>query len=359
MAPSLFILTTLISFALFATFAEEAQVPAMFVFGDSLFDPGNNNNLATLAKANYFPNGIDFPEGATGRYCNGGTVVDYLSNLLGLQIIPPYNNPEIKAHDMLQGVNFASAASGILDDTGRFYGERFSMDSQIQNFGRILEELSSVLENRTEDYIGRSLFFVSMGSNDYINNFLLPISKTARLYAPESYAELLIHEYRRQLKELYDLGGRKFLIGGVGPLGCIPNQIGNSPNASDTCVESTNILVLQFNTNLKVMLDDLNRSLRGSYFLFWDVYSKSMEIITDYLRYGFKYPLTACCGAGRSKGQIICLPVLPLECQNRDDYIFWDPYHPTARFNSIAAEVAYNGTLQPSFPRNAMQLALL
>lgn len=57
-----------------------AQVPAMFVFGDSLTDPGNNNNLVTLAKANYYPNGIDFPLGATGRYCNGGTMADHLGN---------------------------------------------------------------------------------------------------------------------------------------------------------------------------------------------------------------------------------------------------------------------------------------
>ena len=50
----------------------------MFVFGDSLVDPGNNNNLTTFAKANYKPNGIDFPAGATGRFCNGGTVADHL-----------------------------------------------------------------------------------------------------------------------------------------------------------------------------------------------------------------------------------------------------------------------------------------
>lgn len=54
------------------------QVPAMFVFGDSLIDPGNNNNLTTFAKANYEPNGVDFPEGVTGRFCNGGTVADHL-----------------------------------------------------------------------------------------------------------------------------------------------------------------------------------------------------------------------------------------------------------------------------------------
>lgn len=74
------------------------------------------------------------------------------------------------------------------------------MDSQIQNFKRILEELSSVLVNGTDDYIGRSFFLVSMGSNDYINNFLFPLSETASMYTAESYAELLISEYSRQLK---------------------------------------------------------------------------------------------------------------------------------------------------------------
>jgi hypothetical protein len=52
------------------------MVPAMFVFGDSLIDNGNNNNLPTFAKANYFPYGIDFNGGPTGRFCNGYTMVD-------------------------------------------------------------------------------------------------------------------------------------------------------------------------------------------------------------------------------------------------------------------------------------------
>ena len=37
------------------------QVPCFFIFGDSLSDNGNNNNLVTKAKANYQPYGIDFP----------------------------------------------------------------------------------------------------------------------------------------------------------------------------------------------------------------------------------------------------------------------------------------------------------
>lgn len=51
-------------------------VPCYFVFGDSLVDSGNNNNLATDAKVNYWPYGIDFPKGPTGRFCNGRTIAD-------------------------------------------------------------------------------------------------------------------------------------------------------------------------------------------------------------------------------------------------------------------------------------------
>lgn len=47
-------------------------IPAVFVFGDSTVDTGNNNNLITLAKSNFPPYGKDFMGGiATGRFSNG------------------------------------------------------------------------------------------------------------------------------------------------------------------------------------------------------------------------------------------------------------------------------------------------
>lgn len=56
-------------------------VPAMFIFGDSLIDNGNNNNLPSFAKANYYPYGIDFSAGPTGRFSNGYTIVDVVGGL--------------------------------------------------------------------------------------------------------------------------------------------------------------------------------------------------------------------------------------------------------------------------------------
>lgn len=54
------------------------QVPCFFIFGDSLVDNGNNNRILTLARANYYPYGIDFPQGSTGRFTNGRTTVDFI-----------------------------------------------------------------------------------------------------------------------------------------------------------------------------------------------------------------------------------------------------------------------------------------
>lgn len=59
----------------------EKQFTALFAFGDSLTDNGNNNYfLSSLAKANYVPYGVDFEEGPSGRFSNGRTCLDYIGN---------------------------------------------------------------------------------------------------------------------------------------------------------------------------------------------------------------------------------------------------------------------------------------
>lgn len=65
----------------------EPQVPGLFIFGDSLIDNGNNNDLPTLAKADFWPYGIDFPQGTTGRFTNGRTYVDILGTYFGPKLI--------------------------------------------------------------------------------------------------------------------------------------------------------------------------------------------------------------------------------------------------------------------------------
>lgn len=56
---------------------------AIFAFGDSFVDPGNNNYIRTISKANFPPYGIDFENQIpTGRFTNGRLVTDYAGNPL-------------------------------------------------------------------------------------------------------------------------------------------------------------------------------------------------------------------------------------------------------------------------------------
>lgn len=57
-----------------------AEARAFFVFGDSLVDNGNNNYLATTARADSPPYGIDYPtHRPTGRFSNGYNIPDLIS----------------------------------------------------------------------------------------------------------------------------------------------------------------------------------------------------------------------------------------------------------------------------------------
>lgn len=57
------------------------KVPAVIVFGDSLVDPGNNNELLTIARCNFPPYGKDFSgHQATGRFSNGKIPPDLIGN---------------------------------------------------------------------------------------------------------------------------------------------------------------------------------------------------------------------------------------------------------------------------------------
>lgn len=62
---------------------QTSTVSALFAFGDSILDTGNNNLLATVTKVNFFPYGRDFTGGIpTGRFGNGRV----FSDMIGIYI---------------------------------------------------------------------------------------------------------------------------------------------------------------------------------------------------------------------------------------------------------------------------------
>nr|GEZ54074.1 GDSL esterase/lipase 1-like [Tanacetum cinerariifolium] len=90
---------------------------AVFVFGASLFDPGNNNFINTIPvfQANYLPYGESYFSPPTGRFSNGRLIVDFIAEYARFPLIPLYLEPG--NNEFTYGANFASAASGALNET--------------------------------------------------------------------------------------------------------------------------------------------------------------------------------------------------------------------------------------------------
>ncbi|KAK4354155.1 hypothetical protein RND71_026349 [Anisodus tanguticus] len=328
---------------------ESPQFTALFAFGDSLMDPGNNNYLVnSLAKANYIPYGVDF-QGPTGRFCNGRTLIDYLGYLLGLPLIPAYTTTITIATDISKGVNYASAAAGILDETGQTLGERFSLNEQVQNFEDTLNQLKQQMEEQElMYYLAKSLVVMNIGNNDYINNYLLPsLYTTSSNYTPRDYANLLIKHYSKQILALHGIGLRKFLLGGIGPLGCIPNQLGTGK--AGKCDSHVNEMIGMFNSQLKDVVEQLNKNNTDSIFVYGNTFGGFTHIFNNASAYGFEVKDIGCCGVGR---RITCLP-LSVPCVNRDQYLFWDAFHPTQAVNQILANKAYSVVLKDNLEESS------
>ncbi|KAE8076672.1 hypothetical protein FH972_015306 [Carpinus fangiana] len=343
------------------------NIPASFVFGDSLVDTGNNNYIVSLSKANYVPNGVDFGM-PTGRYTNGRTIVDIIGNIfflagqeLGLKdFTPPYLAPTTAGPVLLQGVNYASGGGGILNGTGKIFGGRINLDAQIDNFANTRQDIiSSVGAPAALKLFGTSLFSVTIGSNDFINNYLTPVlsAPERKLISPEMFVDAVISRYRLQLTRLYNLGARKIVVANVGPIGCIPYQRDSNPAAGDNCVSLPNQLAQQFNTQLKSLVTELNTDLQGSQFAYADVYHIVDDILQNFMSYGFENANSACCYvAGRHGGLIPCGPPSKV-CGDRSKYVFWDPYHPSDASNVIIAGRLLDGDSNDITPINIRQLA--
>ncbi|MQL96965.1 hypothetical protein Taro_029646 [Colocasia esculenta] len=337
------------------------QVPALFVFGDSLVDDGNNNFLQSIAKADYYPYGVDFYQGSTGRFSNGRTIIDVLCDMFGISYLPPYTSADLNGTRLLSGVNYASAAAGILEESGQFLGERFYLNQQVLNFQSNINDMRTVLggQSMLDQFLSKSIVVVVIGSNDYVNNYLLPSLYTSSYYySPQDYANLLLNRLSRQLLALHNMGLSKFLVAGVGPLGCIPSQRATGQGPPGRCVDSVNEIVGFFNRALRALVQQLNSNHPRALFVYGNTYAALGDILNNPSAYGLRVIDRACCGLGRNRGQITCLP-LAVPCANRSEYFFWDAYHPTEAVNAILAERALNGSPSDCYPMNLRQLAQL
>ncbi|KAJ0008233.1 hypothetical protein Pint_29378 [Pistacia integerrima] len=71
--------------------AAQSSKKLLFVFGDSLFDPGNNQSLNSSMESTgtYFPYGMTMNNKSTGRISDGLLVPDFIALFANLSVDPP------------------------------------------------------------------------------------------------------------------------------------------------------------------------------------------------------------------------------------------------------------------------------
>ncbi|KAB1215178.1 hypothetical protein CJ030_MR4G025854 [Morella rubra] len=331
------------------------MVPAMFVFGDSLVDVGNNNHLKlSLAKADFPHNGIDFPnKKPTGRFTNGKNAADFLAEKVGLPTSPPYLSLESKNNNaFLTGVSFASGGAGIFDGTDKRYRQSIPLTKQVDYFSTVCEDLKQqqgILS--AQRLLSESLIAVVIGSNDIFGYF--DSSNQSKKNTPQQYVDLMVVTLKAQLKRIYNNGARKFGIAGVGAIGCCPSQ--RDKNKTEECNEEMNRLSVKYNEGLAGMLKELKSELQDINYSYFNTYSVLLNFIQNPKAYGFAEVKAACCGLGNLKAKVACLPISTY-CSNRTDHVFWDLFHPTEAAHRLIIDSFFDGPPQYTFPLNVRQL---
>ncbi|WCJ32314.1 GDSL esterase/lipase EXL4 [Euphorbia peplus] len=304
-----------------------AKFPALFAFGDSILDTGNNNLLTTFSKCNIPPYGMSLPlRIPTGRFGNGKVFSDILTEKLGIKDeLPAFSSLTLRNRDLATGVCFASGGSGLDDLTAKIQGV-IPLGLQLNHFKQYLTRLKRVEGDlKASTIISKGFFLISSGNND------LGITKAFNLrpFPTILYTEMLIPLAKKFVRQLYELGARKIGYMGTLPLGCLP---ANRALAGEIfCNEIMNMGARHFNSRLEAAMKELDLSLPGADIFYIDVYNPLRDIIRDYRKYGFKVPGIGCCCAG----------ILP--CPRVEDHIFWDIAHPT--------EKAYRAMMETIIPK--------
>ncbi|TQE09507.1 hypothetical protein C1H46_004855 [Malus baccata] len=290
------VLCVAVAVAVAVVSASDPGLQLIFVLGDSTADVGTNNFLPTsMVRADFPHNGIDFPSSKpTGRFSNGLNSADFLAQMLGLKRSPP---------------PFLSLNARSLRKK-RFSGANFASGGS---------GLLDITGNTSEEFL--------------------------------SSLELA---YENHLKSLIDLGARKFGIISVAPIGCCPSQ--RIHNTTGGCLEGLNELAVAFHARLDALMLKLSSECKDIKYALGNAFEMTVNVIQNPFPFNFTQVEAACCGAGKLNAKSFCIPSAKL-CSNRNNYLFWDLFHPTQAASKLAAVTLFNGGTQFVTPINFAQLA--
>ncbi|KAL0562197.1 hypothetical protein IC582_002649 [Cucumis melo] len=357
---------------------------AFFIFGDSFVDPGNNNFINTTEpfRANFTPYGQTFFKYPTGRVSDGRIMPDFIGNYsksytkkslstllsiscsnksisltaeyANLPLIPAYLDPHNKLY--IHGANFASGGAGVLVETHR--GLAIGIETQLRYFKKVERSIRKKLgDSRAYDLFSNSVYFFHIGGNDYKVPF--EGSSVHEKYSETEHAYMVIGNLTAVLEEIYKKGGRKFAFVGIPPLGCLPHTRLLNKNGDGSCWDEASALATLHNKLFPIALQKFADKFPGFKYTVADMYTMLQNRIDNPSKYGFKEGKKACCGSGKFRGIFSCGRMRGEEefelCENPNEYLFFDSYHPNERAYEQFAKLMWSGDSQVINPYNLKQ----
>jgi phospholipase/lecithinase/hemolysin len=198
-------------------------------------------------------------------------------------------------------------------------------------------------DDRAQETLSEALYVVSMGTNDFLENYYaVPSGHAAQYAAASGYAGYLLGVAESFARALHALGARKLDLNGLPPMGCLPLE---RHAATGACTEEYNAVARAFNAGLRDLVARLDGD-GGARVVYGDVYGPVADVLADPAAYGFEDVAAGCCGTtGRFEMGYMCNEASPLTCADAGNYAFWDAIHPTEHLHRFLADRKMNTSL--------------
>lgn len=274
----------------------QASYSGLYVFGDSLSDPGN----AYALSGGQVP--VE-PAYYQGRFSNGQTAAEHLASQMG-----------VNAHNSAIG----GSQSG---------------------YGNVLPGLPG-LRSQVDAYVGavpvsdpNALYMVWAGAND----FMFGVNGDPAAAIGQSVGNIA-----QSILALAGSGARQFFVPNMANLGLTPLVRDAGPDAAMQAM----MLSAGFNAALEQTLSALEQQLPIEIVRF-DTFGLLQAVISNPQDYGFSDPLARC-----YSGTVIAPGAA---CDNPNSLLFWDDVHPTAQGHRMLAR-AFANALEVPEPAAALLL---
>uniref|UniRef100_A0A2N9FCF8 GDSL esterase/lipase 6 n=1 Tax=Fagus sylvatica TaxID=28930 RepID=A0A2N9FCF8_FAGSY len=348
------LLLTLLILTTLYVLVSPSNVPAIFTFGDSIFDAGNNHfNKNCTVQADFPPYGSSFFHHPTGRFTNGRTVVDFISQFIGINFQKPYLETKIAVMNGSRksyphnGINFASAGSGVLRGTNEESGV-IPLQDQLQQFRALVEQ--NLID---KSLVQKSLFFFEAGSND-IFSYFVPADPPS---LDPAYVQAMLVEVATFIDQIYKLGARRIVVFSLGPVGCIPARALLPGAPIDKCYGKMNLMVKEYNHGLERMVNHMHIKYPNAIGVYGSIYNIVQQIRAIPSHYGLSDVSNACCGKGTLGGLLQCGHDGYKICLNPNKFLFWDYFHPSEHAYKLISKALWGGRKSRIRPVNLKTLA--